>query len=429
MTDETIGGSRGTPCWTREQAAGIKRSDATVAPIVYAPEQETDDDVHIWDTWLLRNRDGSIAEIDGYRVIFSLSASEELLPGKRHDVATIRYFYSEDGKAWTCGGTVFDGDAFGSRQWAGSALYDDDGTVYVYYTAAGYRDEAELSYQQRIAVGAGGAVTTDADGLSIDGPWTHEIILEPDGESYEREEQSRGMIYTFRDPWFFEDPATGETCLLFEANTPVPESKNPYDCETVHEEFNGNIGLAVSTTGDPTDWELHEPLIESVATNQELERPHMIVRDGSYYLFVSSHEHTFAPGLEGYDALYGFVAESLRGEYKPLNGSGLVATNPASAPFQTYSWLAYPHDEEILVSSFFNYYDLRGLSLDDVAGLPHVEQQRRFGGTLAPTLRIELDGAETRILGALEHGHLPLKREALPRLLADYRLSADDGEY
>jgi levansucrase len=155
----------------------------------------------------------------------------------------------------------------------------------------------------------------------------------------------------------------------------------------------------------------------------------MIVRDGSYYLFVSSHEHTFAPGLEGYDALYGFVAESLRGEYKPLNGSGLVATNPASAPFQTYSWLAYPHDEEILVSSFFNYYDLRGLSLDDVAGLPHVEQQRRFGGTLAPTLRIELDGAETRILGALEHGHLPLKREALPRLLADYRLSADDGEY
>lgn len=424
MSDETSGGS--TPCWTREQAAKIERSDETVGPIVYPPEEETDDDVHIWDTWLLRNRDGSIAEIDGYRVIFSLSAPKELLPGKRHDVATIRYFYSADGKTWTCGGTAFD-DAFGSRQWAGSAMYDDDGTVYLYYTAAGYRDEEELSYQQRIAVGAGGTVETDEDGLSIDGPWSHEIILEPDGEYYEREEQSRGMIYTFRDPWFFEDPVTGETCLLFEANTPVPAGENPYDCDPPHEEFNGSVGLAVSESGDPTDWDLREPLLEGVCTNQELERPHLIVSDGSYYLFISSHEHTFAPGLEGYDALYGFVADSLRGEYEPLNGSGLVATNPASAPFQTYSWLAYPHREEILVNSFFNYYDLQGLSLDDVAGLPPEEQQRRFGGTLAPTLRIELSGTETRILGALDHGHLPLPDEDLPQLLSAYRLTGDDG--
>jgi len=424
MTDETSGGS--TPRWTREQAATIERSDETVGPIVYPPEEETDDEVHIWDTWLLRNRDGSIAEIDGYRVIFSLSAPKELLPGKRHDVATIRYFYSADGKTWTCGGTAFDDDAFGSRQWAGSALYDD-GTVYLYYTAAGYRDEEELSYQQRIAVGAGGTIETDKGGLSIDGPWSHEIILEPDGEYYEREAQSRGMIYTFRDPWFFEDPVTHDTCLLFEANTPVPEGDNPYDCDSVHEEFNGSVGLAVSESGDPTDWDLREPLLEGVCTNQELERPHLVVRDGSYYLFISSHEHTFAPGLVGYDALYGFVADSLRGEYEPLNGSGLVATNPASAPFQTYSWLAYPHREEILVNSFFNYYDLRGLSLDDVAGLPPEEQQRRFGGTLAPTLRIELSGTETRILGTLDHGHLPLPDEDLPRLLSEYRLTDDDG--
>jgi levansucrase len=421
---------RSIPQWTRSQAAAIRRSEETVGPIVYPPAERIDADLHVWDTWCLRNRDGTIAEIDGYRVIFSLTAPSELLPGKRHDVATIRYFYSRDGWEWTCGGPVFDeGAPFGSRQWAGSALYDDDGTVYSYYTASGRRGEAELTYTQRLAVGAGGTVETGDDGLTISGPFEHEILLEPDGTEYEREEQSRGMIYTFRDPWFFEDPNTGETCLLFEANTPIPdpELEARFDADPEHLEFNGSIGLAVSPSGDPTEWELESPIFEGVGTNQELERPHIVVHDDRYYLFISSHEHTFAPGLEGYDALYGFVADSLRGEYVLLNESGLVLTNPASAPFQTYSWLAYPHDEEILVSSFFNYYDLRGLSLDDVAALPEAEQQRRFGGTLAPTVRLGVDGTRTRVLGVLEHGHLPLPGEKLPALLSSYRGSGGGG--
>ncbi|WP_256393622.1 glycoside hydrolase family 68 protein [Natronoarchaeum rubrum] len=420
-----------TPRWTRAQASEIERGPDDVAPVVYPPAEQDAPEIHVWDTWFLRNRDGSIAEIDGHRVIFSLTAPAELLPGKRHDVATVRYFYSADGETWHCGGPVFeDGTAFGSRQWAGSALYDRDGTVYVYYTAAGERGEDELSYAQRIAVGAGGRVETTADGIAIEGSFDHEVLLEPDGTRYEREAQSSGMIYTFRDPWFFEDPETGETCLLFEANTPVPEGSDAGDGDAHHQEFNGSVGVAVSENGDPTEWALDDPLLDGVCTNQELERPHVVVRDGRYYLFVSSHEHTFAPGIEGYDALYGFVADSLRGSYEPLNGSGLVVTNPAGAPFQTYSWVAYPHREELLVSSFFNYYDLRGLSLDDVAALPPAEQQRRFGGTLAPTLRLALEGTETRVLGALEHGHLPLPDEELPPLLSEYRSDeAGRGEY
>ncbi|AGB39317.1 glycoside hydrolase family 68 protein [Natronococcus occultus] len=434
--------------WTRSQAAAIRRSEETLAPVVYPPASELDSDLHVWDTWLLRNRDGSIAEIDGYRVILSLTAPAELLPGTRHDVATIRYFYSRDGREWTCGGPVFE-DArerdgsdrtgahgpFGSRQWAGSALYDErgdgDGELYVYYTASGTRGEDELTYTQRIAVGSGGTVETDGDGLDVSGPFDHEILLEPDGTEYEREEQSRGMIYTFRDPWFFEDPRTGETYLLFEANTPVPDperASDRYGTDPEHLDFNGSVGIAVSPSGDPTDWELRPPILEGVGTNQELERPHLVVRNDRYYLFLSSHEHTFAEGIDGYDALYGFVADSLRGEYVPLNESGLVLTNPESAPFQTYSWLAYPHREEVLVSSFFNYYDLRGLSLDDVADLPADEQQRRFGGTLAPTVRLDVGGTETRVLGALEHGYLPLPDEDLPALLSSYRAESDaDG--
>ncbi|MEF8869011.1 MAG: glycoside hydrolase family 68 protein, partial [Haloarculaceae archaeon] len=369
--------------------------------------------VHIWDTWLLRDRDGTVAEVDGWRVFFSLTAPSDLLPGKRHDVATVRYFYSRDGRRWHPGGRVFSGGALGSRQWAGSALYDD-GELYLYYTAAGEAGETDLSYTQRIAMATGGRVETDEEGLDIVGPWDHRSLLRPDGDRYETEAQSRGMIYTFRDPWFYEDPATGRTYLLFEANTPVPEGSEACGGDPARQAFNGSVGVAESPTGDPTDWELRPPLLDAVCVNQELERPHVVRRDGRCYLFLSSHRHTFAPGLDGVDGLYGFVADSFRGEYRPLNGSGLVVANPANAPFQAYSWLAFDHPEDLLVNSFFGYFDYDRPSLDDVALLPESEQFRRFGGTLAPTLRVRLDGDRSRIVRALDHGHIPVRTERLP---------------
>jgi len=426
MTDPSDGRSG----WTREAAGRLERTDRTVSPVIYPPETDSFDGLHVWDTWPLRNRDGTLAEIDDHRVLCALTTTDELLPGKRHDVAAIHYFHSTDGESWTHGGPLFDGDALGSRQWAGSTMYDD-GDVYAFYTASGFRGETELTYTQRIAGATGGKVVVDGeeagdegesgnesdsdggDDLSIEGEWDHRILLEPDGDLYEREDQSRGMTYTFRDPWFFEDPTDGETYLLFEANTPVPEGADPCDGDAVAAEFNGSIGIARSPTGDPMDWELEPPLLDAVCVNQELERPHLVVRDGRCYLFVSSHQHTFAPGIEGYDALYGFVADGLRGDYRPLNGHGMVATNPANAPFQSYSWTAYDHGNELLVVSFFNYYDYVGATLDGIADLPESEQFRRFGGTLAPTLRIDLDGDRTGLLGTLRHGDVPLPREAL----------------
>ena len=416
MTDQSLGegapGHGARAGWSREQAAGIERTDDTVAPIVYPPETDQIPEVHIWDTWFLRNRDGTLAEVDGYRVCFSLTAPADLLPGKRHDVATIRCFYSADGKNWHNAGPVFE-DALGQRQWAGSALYDDDGSVYLFYTAAGEEGAEDLTYGQRIVGAGGGRIHTD-DGFELRGPWTHHELLQPDGERYEREDQSRAMIYTFRDPWFFEDPETGETWLLFEANTPVPEGSDACDGDAELQGFNGSVGLARSPTGDPLNWELEDPLLDAVGVNQELERPHIVYHDDLYYLFLSSHLHTFAPGLDGYDALYGFVAEELRGDYVPLNESGLVVTNPENAPFQSYSWMAFPHDEEVLVQSFFNYYEFAGETLDEIAHLPESEQMRRFGGTLGPTVRLDVEGARSRILGALGHWHIPMVGEELP---------------
>ncbi|MFC6786551.1 glycoside hydrolase family 68 protein [Halobaculum halobium] len=425
-----------TPAWTRAQAGDLARDADAVKPVVYPPAEPVSDEVYLWDTWLLRERDGSVAEVGGYRVVFALTAPRDLLPGKRHDVATVCCFYSADGNSWESTGPVFEGsEPLGSRQWAGCALWDPDGEgpsdLYCYYTAAGEAGEEDLSYTQHLALATGGTLAvedaagdgevqrgSDGGGLRVEGTFTHESLLRPDGVRYETEGQSRGMIYTFRDPWFFEDPATGETHLLFEANVPVPEGSDACDGDPAQQEFNGAVGVADSPTGDPTEWELRDPLLHSTCVNQELERPHVVVRDGRYYLFVSSHEHTFAPGIEGFDALYGFVADSLHGEYRPLNDTGLVLTNPGNAPFQTYSWLAFPHDEELLVTSFFNYYDLEGRTLDQVAELPPEDQFRRFGGTLSPTVRIDLDGDRTRVLGTLAHGHIPIRGEALPDLPA-----------
>ena len=413
----------GTPSWAEAAADELARTAETVAPVVYPPDERVGDDFHLWDTWLLRTRDGSVATPGGVRVIFALTAPDDRLPGKRHDVAEIRCLYSADGRAWHDAGPAFEPDGpLGSRQWAGSALFEPDpddpsrGDVTLYYTAAGEADETALSYTQRLAAGTGGRLRV-ADGTArLDRSWRHETLLCPDGDRYETQAQSRGMIYTFRDPWFFEDPATGETHLLFEANVPVPEDSDRCGGDSEAQSFNGCVGIATSPDGDPTAFEPEPPLLHSVCVNQELERPHVVVRDGRYYLFVSSHRHTFAPGFDGFDALYGFVADDLRGDYRPLNDTGLVVTNPANAPYQTYSWLAYPHAEELLVTSFFNYYDLGGLSLDDVADLPPEEQFARFGGTLAPTLRVALSGDETRVLGTLDHGHLPTRSESLPPL-------------
>ena len=130
--------------------------------------------------------------------------------------------------------------------------------------------------------------------------------------------------------------------------------------------------------------------------------------DGSYYLFCDSHKFTFPEGLDGPDGMYGFVADSLRGDYEPLNGSGLVLANPEDQPFQTYSWMPVPYDDnQIAVLSFYNYHDLGEASLTGVGDLPREEQQAKFGGTFAPTVVVELDGSSTRLVETLGPGFLP----------------------
>jgi levansucrase len=393
-----------TDHWSRQEAERIQRTDANTAPVIEEEVDKLSEDLYIWDTWPLRDRDGSITKVNGYQVIFSLTAPNDVVPGARHNLATIRYFYSKNGHDWELGGKVFD-DPEGHHQWAGSAMYDhEEDQLYSFYTAVSSEyNEPENKFRQRLWLGKGATLETSPQGVEFTGGFDHYKIAEADGEMYQNIEQSvdQGIVYAFRDPWYFEHPETGEDYVLFEGNTPI---ENPDEYQDDWQQWNGNVGIAKATNDDLTDWELQEPLIEAITTNQQLERPHFVFNDGKYYLFTISHKFTLAPGLTGPDALYGFVSDSMRGDYEPLNDGGLVVANPAEQPFQTYSWLALPQGDNALITSFLNFIDLEGTSLDEVGSLPPEKQKEVFGGTLAPSLRLQLDGSETRITTELQSG-------------------------
>jgi levansucrase len=79
-------------------------------------------------------------------------------PEDRHAIARIHLLLeAADGSGWTdCGPAFSDGHTPGSREWSGSALYDaHDGRVRCWFTAAGRRDEASPTFEQRLFVTQG----------------------------------------------------------------------------------------------------------------------------------------------------------------------------------------------------------------------------------------------------------------------------------
>ncbi len=407
--------------WTRAQAEQIRITSTNSAPVIQEPFPRISEDLWVWDMWPLMEKDGSIAVLPGgWRVLFTLSAPRSVLPDNRHDVARIAYFYSRDGLNWIQGGLVFEeGTAFGSRQWAGSSIIDN-GRIYYFYTASGRRGEATITYEQRIALSSSGFIS-NLDGVELVDFAPHEIILEPDGVLYQTLEQSEqsgsGIIYAFRDPWFFKDPATGCEYLLFEGN--IAGNNTEINCgpdvPIEAREYTGNIGIALLRNNRFNSWQLLPALLEAGCTNQQTERPHIIVSSGLYYLFTDSHRFTFAPGLTngpGPDGLYGFVAGSLRGNYQPLNGGGLVVANPISEPNQAYSWLVLP---DFSVLSFIDNFNLQGITTDELATLPESFRIAHFGGTLAPTLQLRVSGRTTEIVAEYEFGLVMVSETESPK--------------
>jgi len=329
------------------------------------------DHLDLWDCWPLAHEDGRTVVHRGRQWWFFLSAPVFPDPIDRHGHARIRLLSCADGEWQDHGDTFPDGLMPGSREWAGSAVLMNDGcTVQHFVTAAGRRDEPALTFEQRLFVCEGTL------GESGPGDWqTPREIVVADGVCYLLDRQDSGapgQIKGFRDPAWVRDPATGKAHITFTASAAWSSHSH-----------NGIIGMATQVG---SEWVLGDPLVDAVGVNNELERPHIVVRDGRYYLFWSTQRHVFAPeAVAGPNGLYGMVADTVSGPWRPINGSGLVAANPDDEQTQSYSWWVTGEGE---VWSFVDYFAMAGRSVED-----HPELLRsNFGGTPARRFSLDFDG-------------------------------------
>ncbi len=335
----------------------------------------------IWDMWPIQRNDGSIAEINGGSLWMALAAPDRQDPKLRHFEARIRLLYSKNNE-WRDMGWVFPNTDYSfQREWAGTALLKD-GKVSLFFTAAGVADNPG-GYQQRLFETHG---RLQADGHITEWSAFRESVSN-NGRYYQiadQQEGEPGKIIAFRDPAHFCDPVDGQEYLLFTASLADSAS-----------EFNGAVGIARRSGAG--EWELLPPLIHADGVNNELERAHLVYRDGRYYVFWVTQADTFNPeGPIGPTGLYGMVSNTLFGEYEPLNGSGLVLANPRDESSQTYSWHV---TKELLVSSFIDHWGLNGRSLTSNPRLA----AESFGGTPAPFVKLVLDGNRAVLGGTFAH--------------------------
>ena len=368
-----------TTRWTRHHLAALVDDPSTSTPVIAAPARMLPD-LDFWDLWPLRAPDGAVVAPCGAQVWAGLSAVAVGNPAHRHDQARIRLLLRER-DAWTDLGPLFpEGASPGSREWAGCLVLEPGtGRLLAYYTAAGQRGEPTRTFRQRI-MGATATLRCAAGRPEISGWSQHREVVVADGIRYLPAVQATGrpgFIKAFRDPFSFSDPASGQTYLLFTASL--------QDAAT---DFNGCVGIAQAHPAGDGGWELLDPLVTADGVNNELERPHVVVVDGRYYLFFSTQQYTFHPEVFGPTGLYGFVGATLLGPYQPLNGSGLVLRNPPEEPVQAYSWLVL---NDLRTVAFVDRYGLHGRPPDELEA-DEATFRRHFGGTMTPVLRLGVDG-------------------------------------
>ena len=365
--------------WTVDHVARIADHATPTIPIINATDvRGLLPDHDLWDSWPVQDRDGRTVDFDGTILWMMLSSRILPDPALRHGEARIRLI-AQTGNEWAdCGNLLPDHLAPGTREWAGSAVLDDDGqTVTLYFTATG-RPGAPFSFEQRLFETSG---TFRSDKRKIEG-WTVPTEIVASDSHYYVDTRVHpgvpGMIKGFRDPGYFRDSADGSEYLVFTGS----DGQDAND-------FNGVVGLICR---EASGWMLQPPIFSALGLCNELERPHILFFGGLYYLFWSTQRHVFAPdGPSGPNGLYGAVSEHLHGPYRPLNGSGLVAANPPSEPTQGYSWLVL---DTLEVVSFVDYWGMEGRTL---ANHPDLVRSN-FGGTAAPVFRIALEGDQTRIM-------------------------------
>lgn len=437
--------------WTRADARQIKAMsnpnvgtganslpNALTMPAIPTNFPSISDKVWVWDTWPLTDASGNQYSYNGWEVIFCLTADKNAGYGfdDRHTHAKIGYFYRRAGipaflrppaGGWTYGGnlfpdgsseTIYAGQAYtDNAQWSGSSRIQTlggDGIMTFYTDMAFNRDSSggNITPPQATISLTKGHIHADATHVWFTGFEQHTPLLQPDGTYYQTGAQNQ--YFSFRDPYTFKDPANpSKTFMVFEGNSAGIRGQTPCDAsdlgyqsgdkyaETV-DQVNGsgaifqraNIGLAVATNDDLTQWKFLPPLISANCVNDQTERPQMYIKNGNYYLLTISHRTTFAAGMDGPDGEYGFYGKGIRSDWVPLNNSsGLMLANPTDLNTAAGAdWAPNPQQNPNAFQSYSHYLmpDGKIESFIDTVG-------NRRGGTLSPTVQVYINGPNTSL--------------------------------
>ncbi|WP_426284058.1 glycoside hydrolase family 68 protein [Burkholderia ambifaria] len=395
--------------------------------------------VWVWDTWPLADLRANQLSYKGWEVIFSLTADPHAgyTFDDRHVHARIGFFYRKTGipasqrpanGGWIWGGHLFpDGSSirvFGptvpitqNAEWSGSARLTSGANVSLYYTALAFNKTSpngpDITPPQAIITRADGHIQADDKHVWFTGFDDHKALLQPDGNYYQTGAQ-KNIYNSFRDPYVFTDPAhPGKTYMVFEGNTGGQRGartcteadlgyapNDPYK-EDLNAVMNSgavyqkaNVGLAVATNPQLTEWKFLPPILSANCVDDQTERPQIYLSNGKYYLFTITHRSTYATGVDGPDGVMGFVGNGIRSDFLPMNkGSGLVLGNPTDLTQPVgFPFALDPNQNPRKFQSYSHYVMPGGLveSFIDAIG-------PRRGGTLAPTVKVNINGTSTAV--------------------------------
>lgn len=395
-------------------------------------------EMDVWDTWPLQNADGTVANYNGYHIVFGLAGD----PNRGSDTF-IYLFYQKVGEtsidSWKNAGRVFkDTDKLGpndpilnnqAEEWSGSATLTSDGEVRLFYTNRHpWAAESGFFGKQTLTTAQINVSELDASTLKVDGVEDFKSIFDGDGKFYQTVQQAfSGGDYsdnhTLRDPHYVEE--NGRKYLIFEANTGPEagyqgeesffnkafyggsnvffEAEKKKILQSPDKQFmsiaNGALGI-VELNDDYTLKTVMKPLIASNTVTDEIERANVFELNGKWYLFTSSRgSKMFIDGIDKEDIyMLGYVADSLAGPYKPLNGTGLVLHQDLD-PYDitwNYAHFATPQVEgnNVVVTSYMTN---RSYFSD-------------HHSTFAPSFLLNIEGSKTSVVkdSILEQGQLTI---------------------
>ncbi|EHN58162.1 GW dipeptide domain-containing protein [Oenococcus kitaharae] len=313
-----------------------------------------------------------------------------------------------------------------SQQWSGSAILNADNTIQLYYTSVEIADNYSHLATAQLGLYA------DANDNLYTRVLNDHIIFDGDGQQYMTDQQAYDgkvqatkndqplMDTALRDPHIiFVANASGGTdrYLAFEGSAPINTQDHLQDLnnlssyssdsqDAVNQQYSllasdsGSIDIAkvansviglIKLNDDNSVDTVMAPMITATLASEELERPSIVFLNGKYYLFTSTRIGRSSINNSD-DAnnvmMLGFVSDTINGQYRPLNGNGLVVSSsqPSNSRTFNYSYFAIkvPNSNRVIITTYMT-------NRNFAAGANNY-------ATFGPSFEIAINGDQTSII-------------------------------